>query len=120
MRTLEHIAAVSVFLVHCAIVVLILFGWFVPELRSIVYILAAIVLVQDLLLNYCILSRWEFSLRRMLNPRLRYDYTFTSYYTYKLTHQRIRTQFLRYAGIVYLSFFLLITTFFTFASSAIG
>jgi hypothetical protein len=120
MKTLEHIAAVVVFLVHCVVLGLLLFGWFVPELRPAVYVLATITLLQDIFLGYCILSRWEFSLRRMLNPKLRYNYTFTSYYTYKLTRQRIRTNFLRYVGIAYLGSFLLISLVFTFGGGAIG
>ena len=103
MKTLEHVGAVGVFLLHCAVVALALFGWLWPQIWPVYIALVAVILLQDIFLGYCVLSRWEFALRRMLNPKLRYDYTFTSYYTYKLTHKRLSTQFIRIAGIVFLS-----------------
>ncbi|TSC85859.1 MAG: hypothetical protein G01um10148_767 [Parcubacteria group bacterium Gr01-1014_8] len=98
MRIVEHIGAVSIFLVHCVVGVIIFFGWLWPSIWPIYIGLLVYVLFQNLILGYCILSRWEFSLRRMLNPKLRYQYNFTTYYTYKLTHKRLSTKFVQVAG----------------------
>lgn len=103
MKTFEHIAAVGVFALHCLVMVVALFGWLWPSIWPAYIALITFVLIQDIFLGYCILSRWEFSLRRLLNPKLRYDYTFSSFYTYKLTHKRLSTKFVRIAGIVFLS-----------------
>jgi hypothetical protein len=111
MKTLEHLGAILIFILHCAVVIIALFGWMWPILWPVYVLLITIVLLQDALLGYCILSKWEFALRRMLNPKLRYDYTFTSFYTYKLTHKRLSTQFIRVAGIIFLSSSLVLTLY---------
>jgi len=111
MRALEHAAAVGIFLIHCVVVFAALFGWLFDPLWPLYILLLAVILAQDVFLGYCILSRWEFALRRMLNPRLRYDYTFTSFYTYKLTHKRLSTHFIRASAIVFLSAMLFISIY---------
>lgn len=103
MRTLEHVGAVGIFLIHCAIGVVIFLGWLWSSIWPLYIATLAIVLVQNWLLGYCVLSRWEFSLRRMLNPKLRYEYNFTTYYTYKLTHRRLSTRFVQVGGTVFLA-----------------
>lgn len=45
---------------------------------------------------------WEFSLRKKIYPHLDYDYSYTSYYTYKLTHRRLSSHFISRAAIVFL------------------
>ena len=75
-------------------------------------------LVSEALLGYCFLSRWEFALRKKLNPRTDYDYAFSSYYTNKLTHQRlnISTEFIKKSGLIFLAASLLINVYFRFFS----
>jgi len=114
MRTLEHVGAVGVFLLHVVVFVVILFGWVWPSIWPLYMALLVYVLIQNLVLGYCVLSRMEFSLRRILNPKLRYEYNFTTYYTYKLTHRRISTHFVQVAGTFFLATSLAIQTYFAF------
>lgn len=103
MRTLEHVGAVGIFLFHCAIGVVIFLGWLWQSIWPLYVGLLIVVLFQNIILGYCVLSRLEFALRRMLNPRLRYEYNFTTYYTYKLTHKRLSTRFVQILGTIFLT-----------------
>ena len=114
MKTIEHVGAIGIFFLHCLIVAIAAFGWLWPALWPLYITLITVILIQDIVLGYCVLSRWEFSLRRMLNPKLRYDYTFTSYYTYKLTHHRLSTNFIRIAAIIFLTTSLGLNIYFKF------
>jgi hypothetical protein len=113
-RTLEHIGAVGVFILHCVVGVIIFLGWLWPSIWPLYVAILLIVFFQNWILGYCILSRWEFSLRRMINPKLRYKYNFTTYYTYKLTRQPLSTRFVQIMGTVFIASSLGITLFFRF------
>ena len=115
MRTIEQLGAVSIFAVHCVIGIFIFFGWLWPQYWAVYALLLVYLLVQNVVLGYCVLSRWEFSLRRMLNPRIRYEYNFTTFYTYKLTNRRLSTRFVQIAGSCFLVAMLAITTVSHFA-----
>jgi hypothetical protein len=102
-KTLEHIGAIGIFVLHCVVVVIIVFGWLWPHIWPLYIAIITYTLFQNWILGYCILSRWEYALRRMINPKIRYKYNFTTYYTYKLTHKRISTRFVQVAGTVFLA-----------------
>lgn len=74
----------------------------------------AISLVSELVLGYCILSKWEFDIRKKINPKLDYDYSFSSYYTYKITEHRLRANFYQFWATLFLSLSLLINLYFKF------
>lgn len=93
----------GIFALHCVVGVIIFLGWLWPSIWPLYIAILVYVFFQNLILGYCILSRWEFSLRRMLNPRLRYTYNFTTYYTYKLTHRRLSTRFVQVIGTFFLA-----------------
>lgn len=114
MKTLEHAGAVGVFLFHSVVTFIICFGWLWPEIWLPYTALLVYVLFQNLILGYCVLSRLEFSLRRMIDPKLRGEFDFTTYYTYKLTHRRLSTQFMRIAGIIFVATSLAINLYFKF------
>jgi hypothetical protein len=102
MKTLENVSAIGIFILHCIAFAIILFGWLWPSIWPLYIAIITYTLFQNWILGYCVLSRWEFSLRRMINPKLRYDFNFTTYYTYKLTHRRLSTQLIQRLGTVFL------------------
>ncbi len=114
MKALEHAGAMGIFLLHCVVFAIILFGWLWPEIWPLYIAIITYTLFQNWILGYCVLSRWEFALRRMINPKVRYKYNFTTYYTYKLTHRRISTRFVQVAGTVFLASSLTINLYFKF------
>lgn len=116
MKLIYRISADAIWLIHFLVVVLVLFGWLVPSLWYVYMAVLAGALLSELLLNYCFLSKWEFDLRKKINPGLDYDYSYTSYYTYKLTRQHLSTRFLARAGIVFTSFSLAINLYFRFSA----
>jgi len=91
---MSRLTAEIIFLVHIAVVAILLFGWLVPGLWPFYFTLLVATLISDLYFGYCILSKWEFDLRKRIDPDLKYDYSFTSYYTYKLTNLHIGHTFI--------------------------
>ena len=90
MKIVYRTAAELIFLFHLGLFLLVVFfGWYVPSLWP--WYIAALVatLISDLVYGYCILSKWEFDLRKKINPGTNYDFTWATHYTYKLTNHRI-------------------------------
>jgi hypothetical protein len=116
MRFLHRIAADGIWLFHLGVVVLVLFGWLVPELWGLYIMTLGGTLLSELILNYCFLSKWEFDLRKKINPEIDYDYSYASYYTYKLTHRHLSTRFLARTGIVFTSVSTLINLYFRYVA----
>lgn len=88
-RLLYRFAAECVFLIHLFVVIIAVFGWALPIPWFIYTAILVGTLSLGLLLKYCILSKWEFDLRKKTNKHIYYDYTWTTYYTHKLTKHYI-------------------------------
>ncbi len=112
MRTLYKIAADSIWLVHFAVVCIALFGWLVPSFWVIYLGVLIGTLISTLTLGYCILSKWEFDLRKKLNPALTYNFSYASYYTYRLTQGHLSSRFLARTGVIFCAASLLIYAYF--------
>jgi uncharacterized protein DUF2784 len=108
------ILANFIFLFHCAILLVVFFGWLVPALWPVYIAVLIVTLGLDIVLGYCILSKWEFQIRKKLNPHLNYDYSFSSFYTYKLTRKRIPERFVETVGVIFIVFSLCISLYFHF------
>ncbi len=93
MNLFYRILADAIFILHFILLFIALFGWGIPGLWYLYMGGLVSALVSDLVLGYCILSRWEFALRRKVNPEIEYDYAWSTYYTYKFTNHRIPNQF---------------------------
>ena len=101
-RIISRAIADSIFILHAGVVVVALFGWLLPEMWPFYMAVLVGTLVSDLIFGHCIMSKWEFNLRKKLNPGVDYDYTYSSYYTYKITGSRLRNGFLRIAAYIFL------------------
>lgn len=111
---LYRIAADMVFLIHFVVVVIVLFGWLIPDVWPLYMLVLVGTLLSELLLSYCVLSKWEFDLRKKIYPNLNYEYSYTSYYTYKLTRQHLSERFFARTGILFTSLSILINLYFHF------
>ena len=67
-----------------------------------------VVLALQLLLGHCFASEWEFALRKSIDPTVAYDYSFSTYYMYKVTHRWISERFIAIVGLIFLSSSLII------------
>jgi hypothetical protein len=114
MKIFYRLTADIICLIHLLVVILVLFGWLILSLWYVYMLVLVGTLFSELWFTYCFLSKWEFDLRRKTNPALDYDYSYTSYYTYKLTRQHLSTRFLARAGIVFTTLSLAINIFFKF------
>lgn len=103
-----HIFANVVFLFHVLVVFIILFGWYFPTLKLVYICILLVTLLSEILLGYCPLTKLEFDLRKKLIPSLNYDYSFLSYYIYRLFHINVPGKYIRYPAII----FLLVSLFF--------
>lgn len=97
-----RVASETILLLHLVVVLIAVFGFLFPSIQYLYIGILLLTLISDLFLGYCILSKWEFDLRRKSNPTIDYNYTWTSYYTYKLTRYRISDTFYWRTSIVFL------------------
>lgn len=102
----------AIWLFHTFVLVVALFGWLWPAIHTFYILVLALALLSNIFLGYCFLSKWEFDLRKRANPKLRYDYPYTSYYTYRLTRGRLSRRFLRLTVFFFTSISLLINFIF--------
>ena len=91
-----------VFMVHIALVLVILFGWHFESIHTIYVLILIITLISELFLGYCLLTKLEFDLRKKLDPALNYDSSFISYYGYRLLGLNIPGKYIRYPAIIFL------------------
>ena len=105
-------AADAIFLLHLAIVVIAAFGFLVPSIWYLYMAVLVGTLISEVVYGYCIVSKWEFDLRKKINPAMDYDYRWATYYTYKLTNRHISNRTYTYASIAFLVFAILINLYF--------
>jgi hypothetical protein len=113
-RVIYRIGADAIFLVHFLVIAIALFGWLVPSWWHVYMAVLVGILLSELFLSYCVLSKWEFDLRKKMNPRLNYEHSYTTYYTYKLTGRYLGERFLARLGIVFTSLSIAINLYFRF------
>ena len=76
----------SLFLIHAAFALLVLVGWAIPGVSYIYFPVLIASLVSELVLGYCVLTRWEFDIRKRLHPTLHYEHSFLIHYGSRLFH----------------------------------
>jgi len=114
MRDMRVATANAIFALHAAVVAIIGFGWLAPRIWPLYMVTLLVTLISEVALGYCFLSKWEFDLRKHIDPTLDYDYSFSSFYTYKLTHQHLSQRIIKYAGLVFLIGSIAISIYFKF------
>jgi hypothetical protein len=114
MRVLYRIVADVIWMTHLLVVLIVLFGWAVSALWYVYMAVLLGTLLSLLTFRCCFLSKWEYDLRKKIDPSLAYDYFYASYYTYRLTAGRLSPQFLARAGMVFTSVSLVINVYFRF------
>ena len=83
-------------------VIIVLIGWYYPILQTTHLIITSLVLLAEIFLGYCPLTRWEFLLRKKVEPSINYDSSFLSYYAYKILKMDIPGRKIKYPAIVIL------------------
>jgi hypothetical protein len=83
------------FVLHSVVVFIVIFGWFFEGLHTIYVLTLFLTLFSELYFGYCILTKLEFESRRKISPKLSYDFSFMSYYVYKLFKFSINQDLLR-------------------------
>lgn len=114
MKYLYRISADLILILHFLVVIIVLFGWFKPDFWYFYMGTLVATLLSDLMFGYCILSKWEFNLRKKIEPDKNYDFRWTTYYTYKFTSIHISNRFYTYGSLIFLILSLTINLYFRF------
>lgn len=105
-----------ILLIHIGAVGTLIAGWLFSEPYYFFYLgVVTVTLLSETLLGYCFLTKWEFDLRKRINPRLHYDYSFFGYYGHKFFQRHVSMVFVRRVALFYLwsSLFLNVPLFIT-------
>ncbi len=68
-----NLIANVVFLLHLFLVLVVCIGWAFPSLFYLFLFLLSITALSEIFLGYCILTKWEFSLRKKIDPSRQFD-----------------------------------------------
>lgn len=112
MKILYRFGADVIWIFHFLVVFIALFGWLFPSIWYVYMAVLGGTLMSLFAFNYCFLSKWEYDLRRKVDPTLNYEYAYASYYTYRLTVGRLRPQFLSWLGMFFVTASLVISLYF--------
>ncbi len=112
MKSFYKISADIIFLLHIVIFLIALFGWIFPRIWYLYVTTLALVLLSDLIFGYCLASKWEFDLRKKVNPEVKYAYAWSSYYTYKFTDHKLSPVLFERVAIVFLAGSLFLNLYF--------
>lgn len=115
MKLLYRTGADALWVTHFSVVVMALFGWLIPWLWPVYIAVLVGTLASTLMFGYCILSKWEYQLRREADPEVEYDFSYASYYTYRLTRGHISPKFLAQASVIFVSLSLAANIYFHLA-----
>lgn len=63
----------TIFIFHFALVLIVCLGWIFPSLFYIFITLLFATALSEIFLGYCILTKWEFDIRRKMQPTKQYD-----------------------------------------------
>lgn len=102
MKLINKIFTNIIFVIHSITLLIILFGWTIPSIWYVYIGVLVLTLLSELSFGYCILSKWEFDLRKKIDPSLNYNYHWSTFYTYKFTEGRISEKFFDYATRIFL------------------
>ncbi len=110
-----------ILIVHLTLVFVVTFGWLVPSLFYAFVLFLLLTILSEIIFGACILSIWEFGIRRELNPERKYDTSCIIHYSRKLwgleprvKSEAPRTFFQKYSFILMLLTLLLIGSSFHF------
>ena len=103
-----------IFILHLGVVFINIMGWLFPILRPLYQITLLVTIISWVTTTSCILTVWEFKLRKIVNPRIEeYEYQFIDFYLRKWFKGSARPQFIHRIGLLFLvaSFGLNIVTY---------
>ena len=67
MKFFYRVGADAIFILHFLLVLFVVFGWLTPRLWPWYMAALVVTLISDMVFGYCILSKWEFDLRKKHN-----------------------------------------------------
>ena len=114
MKLFYRIIADVICLIHLFVILVALFGWLVPSIWYLYMVTLAVALLSDLVYGYCILSKWEFDLRKKIDPATNYDFAWTTYYTHKFSKANVSNNFFEKISLIFLALSLFINIYFRF------
>lgn len=112
MRLFYRITAEIVFIIHIGILFMVLFGWIWPNMWKTYMLTILVVMISDVVFGLCLMSKWEFDLRKKVNPHLNYNYSWITYYMHKIISYRLSDVFYSRVAIFFLASSFVINIYF--------
>ncbi|MCI5050827.1 MAG: DUF2784 family protein [Candidatus Pacebacteria bacterium] len=92
-----------IFLLHLGVVFINVMGWLFPVLRPLYQITLIVTILSWITTTSCLLTVWEFKLRKMINPKIEaYEYQFVDYYLRKIFKGSASPIFIHRVGLLFL------------------
>ncbi len=85
-RYFDATVANSIFLIHATFALIVLVGWAIPSAVYVYLPVLIAALVSEFVLGRCVLTKWEFDIRKRLYPASRYEHSFLIHYGRKVLH----------------------------------
>lgn len=116
-----QIGANTIFAIHLLLVILVVFGWLLDSLFYVFLFALFATFLSEVLLGYCFLSKWEFYIRRRIDPSRNFDKSCIGHYFRlffglkpRVLVENKKTFFKKYSFIFCLFILFCIGTFFHF------
>lgn len=103
-----------IFVFHVLWALVAIFGWLIPALWPLYMAVLAATLISLLFLSHCPLTRWEFNMRRKVDPTASSSSVFLAHYLAKLLGRQITDAFILRAGLVFVVASIAINLYFRF------
>ncbi len=94
-KTKLWMAANGMFVIHMIWMTVVIFGWAIPGIYPFYVAFLVVNLILEIYFGYCIFTKWEFDLRKQVNPNFEYGPSFIRHYLnkffgYQVSHSYIK------------------------------
>jgi Protein of Unknown function (DUF2784) len=113
-KFLYILAADTLFVLHLILFLIVVFGWSIESIWGVYMTLLVLTLLSDIIFGYCLLSKWEFDLRKKIDPSIDYNFTWSTFYTHKFTANRIPDKLFKHVALSFLVISLSMNIYFKF------
>jgi len=98
-----------IFIIHCLFLVFLLIGWYFPQIKYEYLLVLSLWISSWLLLGYCPITKYEFSLRRKYNKNINPNNEAIQYYLNKFFKIKISEKAIFTSGLIFLIILTILT-----------
>jgi hypothetical protein len=103
-RTGARVLAEAIFILHTALMAVLLVGWLLPEPYYYIYLaVLSVTFLTQIIWRYCILTAWEFYFRKMLDPTINDTPYYLTFYTHKMFPKLVTDAFVDRISLIFMA-----------------